>query len=414
MADGTDYPFQTRLVVGIPVADVPALLSADLPPLMVDILATDPDDYRSALGLGPLKTPQDFGAVCNGVTDDSAALSRASAAGALIVHRSGILRVATNTTLTTPLYMEPGAALLMDNAVLAFADGSQFQAPPLQFFLFAGTGNVTFDHSTLPNGIDPRWFGMVVTDQGHIATSSQQSLNVSAINRAATSYPIGLINMQWTGKIDLNGTIYLQNNFQGMVGVSEQATQVTWTHNGAFMVVGSGVSTMQMDGIWYEKMTLRRDHAPGVLRTTAEAAGFLTNNTMLTTGTTPPTLSALVALPIGVIEFGCANLRRSHVRVNDCFIAEYSTYTTGTHGDEFCCAYDFAGVSGEVRYLTYLDDRGVGTYGTSMNGDWHPFHTWSNRGGYVGVHIGMAQDARTSTAAAAARACSRSCASWTR
>ena len=391
-----------------PVSGPTALALAARADLNLDNV--NPGNARVSLGLGNIKTLFDYGCKCDGVTDDTVAFASAIAAGAILYHVSGSM-VLSAINVTVPVIVFPKASF-KNSGLLAFkSGGGRFDAGiPLQYF--TGAGAVTFDGGTLRSGIDPRWFGMVVTDQGTVQTPAQATVNVAAIRAAiaaglvaSTQNAPAEINMRWAGEVYLNDTIVFAYNYLGMVGINEDTTTFAITHSKPAFQFGSTPST-QFDAIFVERLTIR--HAdptsglpagPGVTQSTFESAGFLTQNTTLSTTTTPPTLAVLQTMSIGFLEYGVANFRRQNIRIKDFAIGIYSAFCTGTHGSQVVIIYNTAGVTNELRFVWYADGRGVGTSGTSMNGDTQGSHVWCNRGTYTGTEIGFVGDGRTYTSA---------------
>lgn len=100
------------------------------------------------------RTPDDFGAVGDGVTNDLLAIQRADTAGPFVFTMGKTYRVATNLAIANNVTFEPGAKLTIDGGATVTFNGA-VTAGPHQIFAGAGTANGFAKNWTLL----PEWFG---------------------------------------------------------------------------------------------------------------------------------------------------------------------------------------------------------------------------------------------------------------
>lgn len=162
---------------------------ATLGAFMVGLLgSTSAQAMRLAAGLGASKTPQDHGAKCDGTTNDATALSAASSAGLPILHRSGVLRIATAMTMAAPIYPDPGALILVDGVTLTLGGG--FNAAGVRAFTCVNGGKVVFADSFVGE-IDVRWWGFAQGAAAAVNDAAIAAARDSITTRGIVRFPAG-------------------------------------------------------------------------------------------------------------------------------------------------------------------------------------------------------------------------------
>lgn len=137
---------------------------------------------RSTLAkLRDVASPQDFGAVGDGVTDDVGSFLNASNAGKTIHVPAGNYLIGSSVTLSSQIEFDAGAKLLIGNGVTVAFTG-QVVSGPYQIFQCTGTGAVTFNEAKTSEG-HPEWWGALVNNAG------AASANRTAINACITALP---------------------------------------------------------------------------------------------------------------------------------------------------------------------------------------------------------------------------------
>ena len=186
------------------------------------LASTNAVAMRTSAGLGALVTPQDLGAKCDGTTDDTAALLAASAAVKPIVHRAGVLRIASSAILAAPLDVTAGALILVDGATLTLA--GPFSAPGLTCFTSVNGGKIKLADGVVEQ-IDPRWWGL--------STTAPEAVNVAAI-RAAHDSPVlrGVIAFP-PGAFAVNAFVGITRDYIRYVGAGTFRTVLVNTSNTA-------------------------------------------------------------------------------------------------------------------------------------------------------------------------------------
>lgn len=114
-------------------------------------------NYTVADKLSQYASIKDFGAVGDGVTDDSAKFTAANNANTTLVVTEGDYAIASNITMSIPVVMEEGARLIIPSGVTVTFDNG-FEAGVYQTFSVSGTGEVVFNWTKLRQGY-PEWWG---------------------------------------------------------------------------------------------------------------------------------------------------------------------------------------------------------------------------------------------------------------
>lgn len=349
---------------------------------------------RSNIGLGPSVTPQDYGALSNGVANDAAALTAANAASIPIIFYTGNMRIATNTTVTSPFIKHRGCTITVDNCVLTFADFNALKADNI--FVCINGGSVVFlDNSLVEGAVDPRWFGALTCDRATVQSGAIQTANVLAFNRANASITSGFVDVRFAGRMCFNATLTVCNaRNKGAIGAGWNTTELVFTHTGAMMIAGSGSSTL-FDTCYLTGFLCLRTVTPAISLASYIGFGFMEYSTVKTTTTTPPTIANLLTYPIGLIAVGLAGFTVDFVRFSDSMIGFYSRFTSGTYGRELWNVNGTAGVAGDIRVAMYLDGRGVN--GNPGNNSFQIIHPLAYKGAFIGKYYGIVCDGRTST-----------------
>lgn len=124
-------------------------------------------------------SPTDYGASPLGAIDARAAFVSANAAGGTIWVPKGQFRIASNLTLTNPVYMQGGAQFIIPTGVTLTLNGT-IQSGLQQIFVCTGTGKVVFGPT---NSIGyPEWWGAV----GDGATDCFAAINASIVAASIT------------------------------------------------------------------------------------------------------------------------------------------------------------------------------------------------------------------------------------
>jgi len=110
--------------------------------------------------LGAQSNVLDFGAIGDGVADNTSAFTTANSGSQGLVIPAGSYAIASNVVFTVPVELYPGASFIIPNGVtLAFNGG--FTAPLQKTFYTTGTGLVTFNPTKTSEGF-AEWWGAAV------------------------------------------------------------------------------------------------------------------------------------------------------------------------------------------------------------------------------------------------------------
>lgn len=121
------------------------------------------------------RTPEDFGAVGDGVINDLLAIQRADTAGPFVFTMGKTYRVATNLAIANNVTFEPGAKLTIDGGATVTFNGA-VTAGSHQIFAGAGTAS-----GFAKNGILlPEWFGADPLTVADSTTALQKTLAAAA------------------------------------------------------------------------------------------------------------------------------------------------------------------------------------------------------------------------------------------
>ena len=129
--------------------------------------------------------PKDYGALANGVADDSAAIVLAQADGD-IIFTPGVYRVSSNITLTVPLNFMPGASLSVDNGVTVIIKAPVESARQK---IFSGLGTISLAYDAAVIGSETAhyahisWFGVQTGAAGDQSAAIQRCLDSMGTNR---------------------------------------------------------------------------------------------------------------------------------------------------------------------------------------------------------------------------------------
>ena len=105
--------------------------------------------------LGETVSVKDFGAVGDGVTDDTAAIQAADAVGTFKLP-SGTYRIASNITISNDMVFELGSVLLVDTGITVTLAGLVVAEPSR--VIFAGDGDCTFATANTDNRVYANWY----------------------------------------------------------------------------------------------------------------------------------------------------------------------------------------------------------------------------------------------------------------
>lgn len=136
----------------------------------------------NAAGAGSevLITPQQYGAIGDGIADDTAAFVATDAVGSSIYVPAGIYKITSTTTFSSPFTFAKGASLAIPTGVVITFNES-ITAPLTAIFSLVGTARIDFDLSKQLVGY-PEWWG---------ATSNSSLADcTAAINACIVACPI--------------------------------------------------------------------------------------------------------------------------------------------------------------------------------------------------------------------------------
>ncbi|MDO8535071.1 MAG: hypothetical protein Q7S17_10085, partial [Xanthobacteraceae bacterium] len=121
-------------------------------------------------------------AASNGTTNDAAAVAACNTLGSFSFN-TGTTRIASVTTLTSGVHVNPGALILVDGVTLTI--NGPFDAQPTAVFTFANGGNVVFGSASTPVAYS-EWWGAkndgVVQSATAINAALQAHLNVRLLS----------------------------------------------------------------------------------------------------------------------------------------------------------------------------------------------------------------------------------------
>jgi hypothetical protein len=156
-------------------------------------------------------TPQDFGAVANGVTNDAAAFVAADAVGGTLRVPAGNYAINSSVTFASAVSFDFGAILILGTGVV-IAFNNQMIAGPQQVFQIGAGASVTFNWNKTSEGFS-EWWGAIPNSPGAAAG------NVTAINAAL----IALRKVQLVaGDYWINSRIYMGLPWRELSGVAER------------------------------------------------------------------------------------------------------------------------------------------------------------------------------------------------
>ena len=113
--------------------------------------------------LAQIVSVKDFGAIGNGIADDTSALTLGNNAPGTLYFPSGNYKITGNIAFNVPCTFDTHAVLIIPTGVTVLFNGG-FTAPVQQAFNCTGTGNVTFNAQYTSEGY-PEWWG-AVTNSG--------------------------------------------------------------------------------------------------------------------------------------------------------------------------------------------------------------------------------------------------------
>lgn len=168
------------------------------------------------LGTAPFITPQQYGAVGNGSTDDSNAFRSANVAataiGGYVYVPAASYAIASNVTFSAACALTSGAILNIANAVtVAFNRG--FSADACKAFQLTGTAAVTFNSQYFTNG-RPEWWGAV--------TNNASVDCAPALNAAIIACPNTILNC---ATYYTSSTVLHQTQGRSVSGATENLPQ---------------------------------------------------------------------------------------------------------------------------------------------------------------------------------------------
>jgi hypothetical protein len=156
-------------------------------------------------------TPQDFGAVADGVTNDTAAFIAADARGGTLRVPSGNYVISGSITFASAVSFDFGAILILGTGV-TIAFNNQMIAGPQQVFQIGSGASVTFNWNKTSEGFS-EWWGAVPNSPGAAAG------NVTAINAAL----VALLKVQLVaGDYWIDSRIYMGLAWRELSGVAER------------------------------------------------------------------------------------------------------------------------------------------------------------------------------------------------
>lgn len=154
-----------------------------------------------------------FGAVCDGVANDTAKVTAAAALNLPLYFPASSTLITTNTTLANPISIEGGAVIKVDNCTLTLL--SSFSANAIQVFNCVNGGAVAFDQSNTLTAY-PEWWGADTNNLSADCTAAIMAAYMAAprLQLQAADYWIngGLIFDQDNKTIEGHTEIYSANN----------------------------------------------------------------------------------------------------------------------------------------------------------------------------------------------------------
>lgn len=169
-------------------------------------------------GSAPWPNVMSFGAKCDGVTNDAAALSTASTAmsaagGDVVIPAGKTCIVDTNTTIASTVRI-----VHQQGGIISVSAGKALTVGPYQcgyYQCYTGAGTVQF--SVLPDYIDPIWFGAKYDNATDDAAAIQAAINSAGTGTAGQVRSGGVVRI--TGRSAIGSTLILTGRSTTLEGL---------------------------------------------------------------------------------------------------------------------------------------------------------------------------------------------------
>jgi len=273
-------------------------------------------------------SPEDFGAVSNGTTDDRAAIALADAAGAF-VFTAGAYKIASNLTIANNVRFEPGASIVVPTGVTVTFSG-YVDAWVAQIFQCSGTGKVVLNAVRNKVGF-PEWWGAKAND----STGSVPANNVLAIHAELAALQI----------IDLQGSDYFINATIKILYPNRHLRGVSSIYDSVY---GTGATRLLMTDGTTDVLQVGPDANPGTIAQFIEGVKV--------------TGIAVARTVAPVVASACSAIRAQ-------FILE--SYFEDVRGDESMIGWTFNGVVHAIVNRCSAKRTSAGTGGTDS---WKGFY----------------------------------------
>ena len=208
-----------------------------------NVLSTGTTTFRNlATRFAELTNAKDFGAVGNGVTDDSAALTAANAASSITIS-SGTYLVNSNVSFVVPVTMMPGAIIKIATGVTVSFIAS-LSAGVYQIFSIVGSGQVNINVAATTTGY-PEWWGAVANGSSDCLAAFQYCIAACSVTQLqAADYLISDTLKITTPNRTLRGQGFNYTSYSG------SATRII-LNSGTKNVLQIGTDTKPSGGINY-------------------------------------------------------------------------------------------------------------------------------------------------------------------
>lgn len=196
-------------------------------------------------------SPQDYGAVANGVANDATAFTVADAASDCIHVPAGDYLIGSSITLSSQITFDAGAKLLIGNGVTVTFNG-QVISGLYQIFQCTGTGEVVFDWRFTSEGY-PEWWG---------AASDGATDCLAAIHACLKALKVTRLQ---PGDYFVSNTVQIVYDHRWLVGsgsqysgVADQVTRLLVTNGSSYALsIGPGSNPGSIN--LFQKQNIVRD-----------------------------------------------------------------------------------------------------------------------------------------------------------